>query len=481
MLFNSLTFLVFFPLVTLAYFLLPHRLRWVLLLLASAFFYMYFEPLYIFILIFIILTNFFGAKTIYRLTEARSRKLVLVLSIILNLSVLALFKYFNFLNGILDNLLNVSQFQNPIPYLNVLLPLGISFYTFQGMSYTIDVYRGIQQPERHLGIFSTYLMFYPQLVAGPIERASHLLSQFYEKHTFKVDMAAYGLRLMLLGFFKKVVIADRLGIFVSEIYAQPEAYSGLLVLLGVVLFSFQLYCDFSGYTDIAIGAAAMMGFMLKENFNRPFIATSISDFWRRWHISLSSWINDYLYNPIAIQKRNWGKWGLIYAALVSFTLIGLWHGANWNFVIFGLLHGLALSYEILTKKRRRKLSKRLPVFFYSNLSMLLTFSFFTFSIIFFRSANLAQAFSVISNISFYDPDILDELQSMRVFDIYNLIINVLLVCLILVVEKVIAESRTRNRLFKLRWVRVSMYLGCLLIIGLFGVFQNQNDFIYFQF
>ncbi|WKN42338.1 MBOAT family O-acyltransferase [Tunicatimonas pelagia] len=405
----------------------------------------------------------------------------MVLSIILNLSVLALFKYFNFLNGILDDLLNVSQLQNPIPYLNVLLPLGISFYTFQGMSYTIDVFRGLQQPERHLGIFSTYLMFYPQLVAGPIERASHLLSQFYEKHTFKVDTAAYGLRLMLLGFFKKVVIADRLGIFVSEIYAQPEAYSGLLVLLGVVLFSFQLYCDFSGYTDIAIGAAAVMGFRLMENFNRPFIATSISDFWRRWHISLSSWINDYLYNPIAIQKRNWGKWGLIYAALFSFTLIGLWHGANWNFVIFGLLHGLALSYEILTKKRRRKLSKRLPVSFYGNLSMLLTFSFFTFSIIFFRSANVAQAFSVISNISFYDPDILAELQSMRVFDIYNLIINVLLVCLILAIEKVIAESHIRNKLFKLRWVRVSTYLGCLLIIGLFGVFQNQNDFIYFQF
>ncbi|NJN28652.1 MAG: MBOAT family protein [Cyclobacteriaceae bacterium] len=289
-----------------------------LLLAASMYFYMYFKPIYILLVLYVVLVNFFAGKYIYKFKDSPAKKVILTVSIVLNLAVLVFFKYFNFLNFNITAMLDMLSFTNPIPALEIFLPLGISFYTFQAMAYTIDISRGIQEPEKNIGIFATFLMFYPQLVAGPIERAGHLLGQFREKHVYDYPRLVSGLRLMLWGLFKKVAIADRLGIFVKEIYVNMDQYSGLVLFIAAIFFAYQLYCDFSGYSDIAIGAARVMGFDLMLNFNRPYSARSVTDFWRRWHISLSTWLYDYVYNPVSFNRRYWGKAGIVYALMALF-------------------------------------------------------------------------------------------------------------------------------------------------------------------
>jgi len=248
--------------------------------------------------------------------------------------------------------------------MHIILPIGLSFHTFQAMSYTIEVYRRNQKAERHFGIYALYVMFYPQLVAGPIERPQNLLHQFREEHHFDYTRVTSGLKLMLWGMFKKVVIADNLSTFVTQVYDSPHNFSGLPLIVATLFFSIQLYCDFSGYSDIAVGSAQVMGFTLMKNFDRPFFSASISELWRRWHISLSTWLRDYLYTPISVVTRNWEKWGIVFSLIVTFVLAGLWHGADWKFVVFGFLHGIALAYEFLTRKTRKKISKKVPSYIY---------------------------------------------------------------------------------------------------------------------
>lgn len=288
MLFNSLHFLCFFVIVTTFYFVLPHRYRWFNLLIASCYFYMAFVPAYILILGGTIIVDYVAGIYIEKSTGYR-RKFLLMSSLVANIGVLAVFKYYNFLNQNLSLLLQSVGWSNSLPYLSMLLPIGLSFHTFQAMSYTIEVYRGNQRAERHLGIYALYVLFYPQLVAGPIERPQHILHQFYEKHTFDYVNVTNGLKRMAWGLFKKVVIADRLAMAVNTVYDNPTAFVGMPLIVATVCFAFQIYCDFSGYSDIAIGAAQVMGFRLMKNFDRPYFSTSISEFWRRWHISLSTW------------------------------------------------------------------------------------------------------------------------------------------------------------------------------------------------
>ncbi|MEO7524276.1 MAG: MBOAT family O-acyltransferase, partial [Ferruginibacter sp.] len=289
MLFNSYEFLIFFPIVTILYFLIPHRFRWFVLLVASCIFYMFFIPVYILILFFTIIIDYAAGIMIER--SNNNKKHFLILSIIANVGVLAFFKYFNFLAV---NVNSVAD-ENIIPVLNIILPIGLSFHTFQAMSYTIEVYRGNQKAEKHLGIYALYVMFYPQLVAGPIERPQNILPQFKIKHSFNIDLLYSGLRLMLWGLYKKVVVADRLSIYVDAIYNSPLEYSNFLnVLIAFFFFSIQIYCDFSGYSDIAIGAARVLGIDLMVNFNRPYESKNIREFWSRWHISLSTWFRDYV-------------------------------------------------------------------------------------------------------------------------------------------------------------------------------------------
>lgn len=339
MLFNSLSFLFFFPLTTIVYFALPHRFRWAHLLLCSALFYVSFVPSYLLILVGVIAIDYLAGLGIER-TRGPLRRLLLAMSLVANVGILAAFKYFNFFNDNLHALSEALHWNYPIRGLGWLLPVGLSFHTFQSMSYTIEVYLGRQRAERHLGIYAVYVLFYPQLVAGPIERPQNLLHQFRERKTFDPDRVFSGLRLMLWGFFKKIVVADRLAPMVDEVYKNPHAYGGGWLLAATYFFAIQIYCDFSGYSDVAIGAARVLGFTLMTNFDRPYASASVAEFWRRWHISLSTWFRDYLYIPLGGSRVGRMRWAL--NVMVVFLVSGFWHGANWTYLAWGGLHGLFL-------------------------------------------------------------------------------------------------------------------------------------------
>jgi D-alanyl-lipoteichoic acid acyltransferase DltB (MBOAT superfamily) len=364
-----------------------------------------------------------------------------------------------------------------MPSFKLLLPVGISFYTFQTIGYLTDVYRGDVKPEKHLGIFAVFVAFFPQLVAGPIERASTFLPQFLEKHPFDYKRVRDGITLMLWGGFKKVVIADHLGIFVAEVYGNPTEYTGLPSIIATVFFTFQVYCDFSGYSDIAIGAAKVMGFKLMKNFDRPFAARSISEFWRRWHISLSSWIRDYLLMPMAIKKRSWKVWGTIYASMISFILLGIWHGAGWNFIFYGMLFGLAHSVEILTRNIRRKLAQHIPRRIYSTIALLTTFATVNFVLIFFRANNLGEGMYIVRHIIPLDWTI----PQFFILNKNQLCIGVTGVLIMEIVQLLMIQKNIWQGLCESsRWIRWPLYYALIIAICCFGD-SSQQEFIYFQF
>ena len=400
MLFNSIPFLIFFPVVTLLYFLLPHKFRWLLLLLASCFFYMFFKPEYILILAFTIVIDYYAGILLENEPDKKKRKKFLVLSLIANIGVLAVFKYYNFINGNITGLATLMGMKNHIPCLNMLLPIGLSFHTFQAMSYTIEVYRGNQKAERHFGIYSLYVMFYPQLVAGPIERPQNVIHQFYVKQKFDYNNAVHGLNLIAYGLFKKVVVADRLSEYVNGVYSNVAGANTVSTLLAVCFFSIQIYCDFSGYSDIARGTARFMGFDLMINFNRPYLATNISEFWSRWHISLSSWFRDYLYIPLGGNRS--GKWQWYRNLFVVFLVSGLWHGANWTFIVWGALHGFYTLFGLLTKDTRMAMARRTGITripaLYTFINRTVVFIIVTFAWIFFRAENFHKARAVIAKL-----------------------------------------------------------------------------------
>ena len=479
MLFNSIQFVIFFIAVTSAFFALPHRFRWLLLLAASCYFYMAFVPIYILILFFTIVVDYFAGILLEDAKE-KNKKPYLIASLFANIGVLAIFKYYNFVNENITQLLGVFSFSNPIPYLKILLPIGLSFHTFQAMSYTIEVYRGNHKAERNFGIYALYVMFYPQLVAGPIERPQNILHQFHQEQFFNYDRVASGLRLMAWGFFKKIVVADRLAIIVDTVYKDPESHTGKTILIAIVCFAFQIFSDFSAYSDIAIGSARVMGYDLMKNFNNPFVSKNVTEFWRRWHISLSTWFNDYLFTPFIVSKRDWGKWAVDGGLFLTFFLSGIWHGAGWTFVIYGVMHGLATIYEFLTKKSRKKVSKKMPRFLYDNISMLLTFLFVSISWIFFRAETIHKAFYVLTHLftDFFKSNpygfIFDDIAKR------DLMLGFVFVVFMLFVEKkkeMQALDRFTEMHFLLRW---SVYLLFFIIMLVFGVFENKQ-FIYFQF
>jgi len=349
-LFNSLHFALFFPVVTTLYFLLPHRHRLWMLLLASCYFYMALVPKYILILFFLIAVDYTAGLLIER-APPEKRRLYLLCSLLANVLVLSIFKYFNFINANVGGVIEALGGRWSLPNLNIILPIGLSFHTFQSISYVIEVYRGRQKAERNLGKYALYVLFYPQLVAGPIERPQNLLHQFDEPHRFDYARVTDGLKLMVWGLFKKVVIADRLAVAVDLVYNNPTSYSGWPLVVATYFFAIQIYCDFSGYTDMARGAAQVMGFRMMENFRAPYLATSIGEFWRRWHISLSSWFRDYVYIPMGGNQVPRWRW---YANLMAvFLLSGLWHGASWTFVIWGGLHGLRSMMTAINTMERR--------------------------------------------------------------------------------------------------------------------------------
>ena len=479
MLFNSLKFLVFFPVVVFVYFLLPHKWRWAWLLGMSCVFYMAFVPVYILILGFTIVIDYFAGIFIERSTKWK--RPFLIMSLIANIGVLAVFKYYNFLTENINLLLHSSGVTDSIPLLSILLPIGLSFHTFQAMSYTIEVYRGTQKAERHFGIYALYVMFFPQLVAGPIERPQNMIHQFHEKHFLVPQNVLDGIRQMLWGFFKKVVIADRLSLYVDPVFNDYYSFHFLNILIACGFFAFQIYADFSGYSDIALGSAKILGFDLMINFNRPYASKSITEFWRRWHISLSSWFNDYLFQPLMIGARNWGKFGTAFSLFLTFFLAGLWHGAGWTFIIYGSLHGLALVYEFYTKKFRKNLSKKIPAFIYQNVSLLLTFGFVSIAMIFFRAHTFVDAFGMLKNIFSFDhshPFLWVVGAGELNFNSFSWAVTVFSLLFVFFTEKnTSADLKSLNAFPKTDIAVGTIVFSLILICGVF----NQTSFIYFQF
>lgn len=367
MVFNSIEFLVFFPVVLFLYFILPKKCRWVMLLISSYYFYISWNVSLIWLILFTTVISYVCAlfidqlKTKYPNGEKRRiERFWLVLALLVSLGVLFFFKYFNFLSDSINGILNLIRQEPSEAYaLNLILPVGISFYTFQTLSYVIDVYRGTIMAEKHFGYYALYVSFFPQLVAGPIERPENLLPQLKEEHSFKWTNTIRGLRKMLIGFFKKVVVADLLAVYVNAVYNNPDEATGFGVLIATIMFAFQIYCDFAGYTDIAIGCAEVMGIQLMQNFNRPYISESIQEFWRRWHISLSSWFRDYIYFPLGGSRCK--KWRHLLNICIVFFISGLWHGAAWTFVLWGGIHGIYQVIGYFTKTPREKFWRLLHI------------------------------------------------------------------------------------------------------------------------
>jgi len=357
------------------------------------------------------------------------------------------------------------------------------------MSYTVEVYRGNHPAEKHLGIYALYVMFYPQLMAGPIERPQNLLYQFKENHDFNYENAESGLRQIMWGLFKKTVIADRLAILVDPIYSHPQSSSGTSLVVATILFSFQIYCDFSGYSDIALGTARVMGFHLMKNFNKPYSAVNISEFWKRWHISLSTWLRDYVFNPIALSLRERGVWGFVFAAMATFLISGFWHGAAWKFIVFGALIGLGNGYEILTRKTRKKLFKKMPVWLSPWVGRFFTYSYTIFICIFFRSNDLVDAIYIVKKSANIFPELLKFIKNRNILraelfpqtDLHALVICFLLIAFLEIMHVLEGNGDMHTLIGKQKSiVRYAIYTAIFFSIYLFGIFDSRS-FIYFQF
>lgn len=468
MLFNSIEFLVFFPIVISLFFLFPHKLRWILLLIASYYFYMCWQANFIVLIVISTIIDYLMAQLISRTKNKIKKKFFLLISLVSNLGILFFFKYLNFVSENLNIVFKTFGINEQIPYYNIILPVGISFYTFQTLSYTIDVYFGRIKPEKHFGIFALFVSFFPQLVAGPIERAGNLLSQLRKKYVFNYANVRDGLLLMLWGFFKKMVIADRIAEYVNTVYNAPHDYTGIQHLLASYLFSFQIYCDFSGYSDIAIGIALILGIRLMTNFKRPYFSISIKEFWQRWHISLSTWFKDYLYIPLGGNRVL--KWRWYYNVMITFVISGIWHGANWTFIIWGAIHGLMF---IVTKNWQPTAS------ILKNIALrLIVFHIVLLSWVFFRASSLNDAIFIIQ-------ELFTGSYNLAIINVFSARIDLLLsflFILVLMITDYIWECKGIKS-FLYRQSPIVRYIALvvgLLILGFFSVL-HQTDFLYFQF
>lgn len=500
MLFNSLDFLLFLPLVVGLYFGLPVRFRWLLLLVASYVFYAWWKVEYLLLIVASTLVDYLCGLAMGRRPTRRARRPFLILSLVTNLGLLAAFKYLGFFADSLEALLGLLGHPTDVPTLDVLLPVGISFYTFQTLSYSIDVYRGKLEPERHLGYFALFVSFFPQLVAGPIERAGNLLPQLHHPRPLDSLRLRSGFFLILWGFFKKVVIADRLALYVDPVFAQPHAYTAAHYWTALYFFVFQIFCDFSAYSDIAIGTARIFGIDLMENFRRPFAARSIAEFWQRWHISLTTWFRDYLYTPLLRSGGRTSRARWFSSIFIVFVLSGLWHGAAWTFVLWGALHGLYLIVGLLTRPVRRafwhgleqRLGRiapapahaagipdlsRLLLRLRGGLAVLTTFHLVVLSLILFRAASISDA-------AYMAAHLLDFTGSPALpgFSFADWAIGLGSIGLLEAVQWIDAHVirletwiETAPRL--MRW---GLYYLLMAIVLLLGVF-DRRPFIYFQF
>jgi alginate O-acetyltransferase complex protein AlgI len=479
MLFNSLEFAIFFPLVVALYYLLPQPQRLPFLLLASCVFYMAFIPVYILILFVTITIDYIAGIYIER-SQGSVRKIWLVASIVSTCAVLFVFKYFNFFTGSFVGLANLFGLHLPEVVAHIILPIGLSFHTFQSLSYVVEVYRGNQRAETRFITYSTYVMFFPQLVAGPIERPQNLLHQFYEHHDFDYDRITAGLKRMAWGFFKKLVVADRLALYVNDVYANPRNFNGLQLSVATVFFAYQIYCDFSGYSDIALGSAQVLGFKLMENFRTPYYSLSIGEFWHRWHISLSTWFRDYVYIPLGGSRCSLGRWLL--AIMVTFAISGLWHGANWTYVVWGLLNGVYLVTGKATKPLRDRIfaavGLRVETLPRRAIMLATTFLLACVGWVVFRARNMTDAWYVLTHFAtgWNLHQIGTEQFLMRQMPIAVAAIVALEIGQLWHGRFPVPSIVGRLPLIP-RW---AAYASFVMAVIIFGVYRN-SQFIYFQF
>lgn len=475
MLFNSFAYILFLPVVIGLYYLLSHRFRWMLLLVASYFFYMYWRPEYALLLLVSTAIDYWAARKMY-VAEGRWKKVFLWISVASNLSLLGAFKYLDFLNTLLRDTFSVFDFGLSTTEVDILLPVGISFYTFQTLSYTLDVYRKRRKPENHFGVFALYVSFFPQLVAGPLERSTRLLPQLHKQQHFSWQNILDGGRLVVWGLFKKVVMADVIGSYVNIIFDAPDQFGGVLLLLGIIGFGYQLYLDFSAYTDIAIGSAKMMGYDLMANFNRPLMARTVREFWSRWHISLTTWMFDYLYRPLAKSwKLNWHL-----NIIILFLVIGIWHGAGWNFVVFGLAQGIIylISYYVLDIRMLAPSGRNSWQQVIGNQAgWLMTILLLLPTALLFRSENLTDAWiylqSMANNfhagLAGFKMSTLDTFLLLTTFPVY----------LYVQWQRNFDPHRPFHNI-RWWWIRWGIYYFMIFYLLLFGQ-RGPEEFIYFQF
>lgn len=467
MLFNSLHFLVFFPIVCIVYFLLP-SLRWrnLFLLGASYYFYMNWEPVYALLLFSSTLITYLAALGIAKYPKQKDKRICLVGSLVLNLGVLFLFKYYNFAAENLTLLLTQIGISIPMPNFGLLLPVGISFYIFQALGYSIDVYRGKTNVEKNFFTYALFISFFPQLVAGPIERSTNLLQQFKKEHPFSYENVMTGIRLILWGYFLKLVLADRCALYVDPVFNNVPYHNGGSFLLASLFFPFQIYGDFAGYSLTAIGAAKVMGFNLMENFRRPYFATTVTEFWHRWHISLSTWFKDYVYIPLGGNRVNPAR--CHFNIMTTFIVSGIWHGANWTFIIWGTIHGALQCIEKWLGWNKKQWNKREKMIHWA-----LTFCIVCIAWIFFRANTISDAFQIIKNI-FTNLGV----PYMRVADF----LAIALALFIMFIKELIDEHRLKIRIsdspiWMVRHLYITFMIAFIILMGVL----NGDQFIYFQF
>lgn len=487
MLFNSLDFAVFFPIIFVIYWLVAQNktARNILLLVASYVFYGWWDWRFLFLIFISSLVDFMIGQSINNASTKKKKKIFLLVSLIVNLGFLCYFKYANFFIETFVDSFRLFGKELEVSTLNIILPVGISFYTFQTLSYTIDIYRKQLEPTKDALSFFTFVAFFPQLVAGPIERASHLLPQFYKTYKFNYNKVKSGLLLIAFGLFKKMVVADRVSVLVNQVYNNPEAYYGNEVILATILFAFQIYCDFSGYSDIAIGVGRTMGFDLMKNFRSPYLSKSITEFWRRWHISLSTWFRDYVYIPLGGSRD--GKFRTYRNLFLVFLVSGLWHGAAMTFIIWGAIHGVIIVVEKAFTKQRKIIANTLGfeknTFSRKVFYITITFSIVCFAWVFFRANSLTDALLIINNAT--------RIEWSQVLNFYSLGLNAqefwtAFIAIILLVgfewthQKVSFTKQLATQPLIFRW---SFYLIIVFALIVFGVYGDMapKEFIYFQF
>lgn len=498
MLFNSIEFLIFLPIVLLVYFIVPNKVKHIWLLIASYYFYMCWNAKYALLILFSTFITFLSGLAIEKVKKSslnekkkcRNKKYVVALSFIINLAILFYFKYSNFAIGILDRAFLAFNIQLSIPHVDVLLPVGISFYTFQALSYTMDVYRDEIYAEKDFFRYALFVSFFPQLVAGPIERSKNLLKQLAVPKKFQFEFAREGLLLMLWGFFLKIVLADRIAIFVDTVYGDYGNFSGWFLAVATVLFAVQIYCDFAGYSIIAMGAAKFLGIQLMENFDAPYFSTSVSEFWRKWHISLTSWFKDYLYIPLGGSRK--GTIRKYVNKMIVFLVSGLWHGASFSFVVWGALNGIYQVLEELLQPIRDKATTRLHMnrssFGHKLLQMLGTFVLIDFSWIFFRANGLKEAITIIKEMFcvnnpwiLFDGSLYGCGIDQKNFTVMLIGIGILAAadyCKhkgIKIREKIVQQDAW------FRWLAITIFVSVILLFGMWGPSFEQANFIYFQF